>query len=78
MTPRRPRALEIEAYALSTVTGAIDVQPPLLPPSRKFAPPQQTPSRVQAITQWIAIALLVSGIGLEIVLCFAVGSDGLL
>jgi hypothetical protein len=60
------------------MTGAIDAQQPVLPPSRKFAPPQQTPTRAQAITQWIAIALLLTGLGLEIVLCFAVGSNSFL
>jgi hypothetical protein len=45
---------------------------------RKFAAPSQTPSRAQAVTQWIAIALLLAGAGLELVLCFTVGSSVLL
>jgi hypothetical protein len=78
MTPRRPRALEIEAYALSTIAGATDAQLPVLSSAHKFAPPSQTPSRAQAVTQWIAIALLIAGAWLELILCFTVRSGGLL
>ena len=78
MTPRRPRALEIEAYALSTMGGATDVPSPALPAGRKFVPPSQTLGRAQAVTQWIAIAFLLAGAGLELVLCFTVGPSGLL
>ena len=52
MTPRRPRALEIETHALSTIAG--DAQLPVLSSARKFAAPSQTPSRAQAVTQWMA------------------------
>jgi hypothetical protein len=69
MTPRRPRAIEIEAYTLSTIAGATDAQLPL---------PSQTPNRAQAVAHWIAIALLLAGAGLELVLCFSVGSSDLL
>jgi len=68
----RVRAVEIEAYALSTMTGASDEQPPPLSSGRKCTPPPQASSRVQAATQWIAIAL---GVAL-LVLCFAFGSGG--
>jgi hypothetical protein len=44
MSPRRPRALEIEAYALSTIGSATDVQLPVPSSGRKFAPPSQTQS----------------------------------
>ena len=65
-------ALEIEAYALSSITAATDEEPRALSPGRKFAP-SQTPSRGRAVPQWIAIALLFV---LNLVLCFAVGSGG--
>jgi hypothetical protein len=72
----RLRALEIEACVLSTMGGAIDAPPPALRSVRKFATPSQTLSRAQAVTKWIAIALLLAGAGLELVLCFTVGSSG--
>ena len=74
----RLRALEIEAYALSTMSGTIDAPPPALRWGRTSATPSQTPSRTQAVTQWIAIALLLAGAGLELVLCFTVESSSLL
>ena len=74
MTPRRPRALEIETHALSTIAG--DAQLPVLSSARKFAAPSQTPSRAQAVTQWIAITLLLAGAGLELIRVFQVGSSG--
>ena len=68
----RLRAVEIEAYALSTMTGVSDMQPPALS-SGQLMPPPRASSRVQAVTQWLAIAL---GVALNLVLCFAFGSGG--
>ena len=70
----RLRALEVEAYALSTMTGAIDEQPPTLCSGRKSTLPPQAASRVQAVTRWIAIAL---GVAVSLVLYFAFRSSGL-
>ena len=69
----RLRAVEIEAYALSTMTGVSDGQPPALSSGRKLTPPQRASSRVQAVTQWVAIAL---GVALNVVLYFAFRSGG--
>jgi hypothetical protein len=58
--------------------SAIEASPPALRSGRRFATPSQTLSRAQAVTHWIAIALLLAGAGLELVLCFTVESSGIL
>ena len=77
MSPRRSRALEIEAYAVATVVGATEAQLPVISSGQLAAPPQ-TPNRDQAVTQWITIALLLAGAWLELVLCLTVESSGML
>ena len=69
----RLRALEIEAHALSTMTGPTDEQPPALSGDHDSAPPSPAPGRVQAVALWVAIAL---GAALNLVLCLPQGSSG--
>jgi hypothetical protein len=78
MNPRLPRALQIEAYAFSNVSGAIDAQLPDLSSGPALVPPAPPQSRAQAVAQWLAIALLLAAAGLETIMCFRAEPSGLL
>ena len=62
---RPPRAVDIEAYALSTMGGAIDEAPPARP-GHKFIAPREILGR-----SWTEIALGMAGVGFAIVLFIA-------
>jgi hypothetical protein len=49
MKPKHPRGLEIEAYALSPLTGATDAQVLPFSSGGQFAPPSQPPIRLMLV-----------------------------
>jgi hypothetical protein len=78
MNPSLPRALENEAYALSTPTGAGDAQSWHLSSDDAFIHATQPQSRAQGVIQSIAIALLLAVTGLQTFMCFTMPPSGIL